>query len=63
MPIYLKHERHGTKVACSEAEAKYDESLGWERYTLEKAQDKPVEPVTNVVPIEAPAKRKYTRRA
>ena len=30
--IYLQHERHGNKVACSEAEAQYDESKGWVRY-------------------------------
>ncbi len=34
MPIYLKHERHGTKVATSEAEAVYDESHGWTRYDV-----------------------------
>lgn len=34
MVIYLKHELHGTKVACSEAEAVYDESKGWKRYEL-----------------------------
>ena len=33
MVIYLKHPTHGTKVACAEAEAVYDESLGWTRYT------------------------------
>lgn len=30
--IYLQHERHGTKVACSELEAKADEEKGWKRY-------------------------------
>lgn len=34
MVIYLKHDTHGTKVACSEAEAVYDESKGWKRYEL-----------------------------
>lgn len=34
MVIYLKHELHGTKVACSEAEAKADESKGWKRYEI-----------------------------
>ena len=38
--IYLKHPRHGTKVAISEAEAQFDESKGWSRYTL----DEPPEP-------------------
>ena len=30
--IYLKHPRHGTKVAVSEMEADYDEQNGWVRY-------------------------------
>lgn len=32
--IYLRHERHGNKVACTEAEAVYDESNGWKRYSV-----------------------------
>jgi hypothetical protein len=33
MPIiYLKHPKHGAKVANMEAEAVYDESSGWKRY-------------------------------
>lgn len=32
--IYLKHSRHGTKVAVSEVEAVADEANGWERYSL-----------------------------
>ena len=32
--IYLKHSVHGHKVACSDIEADYDETHGWERYTL-----------------------------
>lgn len=27
--IYLKHERHGFKVACSEMEAEHDRGVGW----------------------------------
>jgi len=44
--IYLKHEKHGAKVACSEQEAAYDESLGWTRFTVD-----PVEPA----PVAAPS--------
>lgn len=33
--IYLKHPVHGHKVACSDFEADYDESHGWERYTVD----------------------------
>lgn len=32
-PIYLKHPRHGVKIATLEMEADYDEKNGWERYT------------------------------
>lgn len=30
--IYLKHPKHGTKVAISDMEAKADEKHGWMRY-------------------------------
>ena len=33
MVIYLRHPLHGTKVACSETEAVFDETNGWVRYT------------------------------
>lgn len=33
--IYMKHARHGTKVAVSDEEAKADEKNGWERFTRE----------------------------
>lgn len=33
--IYLKHPKHGHKVACVELEAVYDESNGWTRYALD----------------------------
>jgi hypothetical protein len=32
MHIYLKHPRHGTKVAIAEAEAVADEKTGWVRF-------------------------------
>jgi hypothetical protein len=44
MNIYLKHERHGTKVATMELEAVHDESHGWVRYNLE-------EPVSESAPV------------
>jgi hypothetical protein len=34
MHIYLRHPKHGTKVAIAEAEAVADERNGWVRYTL-----------------------------
>jgi hypothetical protein len=30
--IYMQHPVHGSKVACAEAEAVYDEQNGWVRY-------------------------------
>lgn len=35
MVIYLKHAKHGTKVACMEEEALADEKNGWERYSVD----------------------------
>ena len=35
MHIYLSHPVHGTKVACSDMEADFDEQNGWERYTVD----------------------------
>ena len=38
MVIYLRHPDHGTKVACAESEAVYDEQHGWVRYDLEDVE-------------------------
>lgn len=46
--IYLRHNVHGTKVAVSELEAKYDESKGWVRYevgALQMPKHQEVEPL------------------
>ena len=59
MPIYLKHERHGTKVACSEIEAQYDETHGWVRFELDKPEPVKSEPVNL---SEQRQKRAYNRR-
>lgn len=63
--IYLKHERHGTKVACSEDEAKHDEGHGWTRYTLgRQVATSSLADQSNVSAIEpVREKRKYTRKA
>ena len=49
--IYMRHAIHGTKVATMEAEAIYDETNGWSRYTLGEA---PIfdlsEPVNELAP-------------
>lgn len=44
MNIYLKHERHGAKIATMELEAEHDESNGWVRYN-------PEEPVADIAPV------------
>jgi hypothetical protein len=41
MVIYLRHDVHGCKVACTEAEATYDEGLGWERFDPETPESVP----------------------
>ena len=47
MVIYLKHPKHGAKVATMELEAAYDETNGWTRYTLDTPQ------VTEAAPVNA----------
>lgn len=54
--IYLKHERHGNKVACSEEEAKADEKNGWTRYSVSVAEKQP-EPVAKPVDPQLWAER------
>jgi hypothetical protein len=46
--IYLRHPRHGEKIASSEMEAEYDEQNGWERYTLGEPDEPADEPVVAV---------------
>ena len=38
MNIYLKHERHGTKIATMEMEAAFDEEHGWVRYNPDEPE-------------------------
>jgi hypothetical protein len=38
MLIYLKHQRHGTKIATMELEAEHDEEHGWVRYNPEESE-------------------------
>lgn len=46
MHIYLKHERHGTKIATLEMEAEFDEQHGWVRYNPEEPEDSEELPVS-----------------
>jgi len=52
--IYLKHPRHGRKVACGEHEAQMDRANGWVDYDpYEKPE--PVEvPAFLAAPVEVP---------
>jgi len=48
MNIYLKHPKHGQKVAISDMEAKYDETNGWVRYNPNTPEVEVVEPVNTL---------------
>jgi hypothetical protein len=49
MPIiYMRHPRHGVKIATMELEAQYDEQSGWERYT--PGQESEPEQTVNQMP-------------
>ena len=43
--IYMRHEKHGEKIAYLEAEAENDELNGWERFdpNAPQAQDDEIE--------------------
>ena len=55
--IYLRHPKHGAKVACSDMEAEYDMNQGWEPFN-------PTEPATEpeVEPEPAPPVNELPRR-
>ena len=49
--IYLRHPIHGAKVACSDMEANFDMSHGWEVFDPTVPADPPApEPVVNELP-------------
>jgi|TARA_R110000822_G_scaffold10058_1_gene38373 hypothetical protein len=51
MVIYLKHPKHGTKVAICDMEAVADEKNGWTRYTLATLSEEAA-PVTNELEVK-----------
>jgi len=53
MHIYLKHPKHGTKVAISDMEADADVKEGWTRYTLDAA-------APDAVPVNELKRRRKT---
>lgn len=53
--IYLRHPRHGTKVACSDFEAESDMQRGWEEFdptedSDDAVEDEPVESTNELQP-------------
>jgi hypothetical protein len=51
MVIYLKHPKHGTKVAICDMEAVADEKNGWTRYTLATLSEEAA-PVVNELEVK-----------
>jgi hypothetical protein len=49
--IYLRHPKHGVKIASMEMEAQYDESHGWSRFDPD-AQQLPDAPEQSNVMLE-----------
>ena len=60
--IYLRHPVHGTKVACTDLEANYDRTLGWEDFDPAAAVDlqEQDEPVNSLV--SEPSRRGRRRK-
>ena len=48
MLIYLKHPRHGVKIATLDLEAEQDEQNGWVRFDPSQNDEEP-KPVENVL--------------
>lgn len=55
--IYLRHPRHGAKVASTDWEAAYDEQHGWERYDPNDLR----KPVEDAPVVEAPVQDNMLR--
>ena len=53
MHIYLKHPKHGNKVAISDLEADADVKEGWTRYTLDA-------PAQEAAPVNELKRRRKT---
>jgi hypothetical protein len=57
MLIYLKHPRHGVKIANMELEAEQDEQNGWVRYNPDTLSVEQAVPVTQEVTNQLPRRR------
>lgn len=53
--IYLKHPRHGAKVAISEMEAENDIANGWEEFDPTVAVSESLSAVLESAPADVPA--------
>lgn len=70
--IYLRHPKHGAKVACSDMEAAHDEQHGWRQYDpnepdepVSEAAETPAEPTPASEPVNSlaePRKRGRPRK-
>jgi hypothetical protein len=56
--IYLKHARHGLKIATMEQEAEMDETNGWTRYN--PFTPEPSEPAATVNALDGRRRRRST---
>ena len=50
--IYLRHPKHGAKVACSDMEAEYDMNQGWEPFDPTAPQPQPEPEPVEAVAVE-----------
>lgn len=57
MQIYLKHPRHGVKIASLDIEAEHDEQHGWERFNPDTPSVEQAAPVTQEVTNQLPRRR------
>lgn len=61
--IYLRHPRHGCKIATMHLEADYDEQNGWERYTPGEPEPQDDEPAAAPVNVLGRRRRKEPTNA
>lgn len=59
--VWLRHERHGVKVAYLEAEALMDEKNGWERFN-QRGESHAVDPVAAPSPSDTTTEAVKPRR-
>jgi AMMECR1 domain-containing protein len=55
--IYLRHPRHGVKIASLEMEAQYDEAHGWVRFDPNEIEEELPEPPVEVNVLTEPRRR------